>query len=91
LPTDLALFDHRSKQTLIGDLEVIPGKRLTFPFIEKLKGKKEKRKESQAKRVSRTLKKERDHKWEDDFAWEGVRLLDEEKSSRRAASEGNWI
>ena len=36
LPTELALFDPRPRQTLLDDLEFIAGKRLKFPFINKL-------------------------------------------------------
>lgn len=88
LPTDLAMFDHKSKQTLLGDIETIIGRRLTFPFIEKFTKKS---KSTGEKRASRTLKKERDHSWEEQYAWEGVQLLDEKKVSRSGVKEGNWI
>jgi hypothetical protein len=33
---DLAIFDRKPRQTLLSDIEFIAGKRLTFPFIDKL-------------------------------------------------------
>lgn len=89
LPTDLALFDARPRQNLLGDLETIFGKKLTFPLVEKMIRKKDKA--VKEKRAARTLKKQPSHSWEEKFAWEGVRLLEEEKVSRRDAREGNWI
>ncbi|KAK1924686.1 hypothetical protein DB88DRAFT_486409 [Papiliotrema laurentii] len=90
LPADLSLFDHQPRQNLLGDLEIILGRRLTFPFIEKFnKEKKENKREKNPQRAARTLKKPRDHSWEEDFAYEAVGLLTPQKG--RGVREGNWI
>ncbi|WVF72336.1 hypothetical protein IAT40_007149 [Kwoniella sp. CBS 6097] len=33
LPTELTLFDHRPKQSLLADVEYIIGKKMSFPFL----------------------------------------------------------
>lgn len=128
LPTELAFLDHKPKQTLLSDLEVILGKRLTFPFLTKITSRgstksakepketvmdrtdvKSARRASESSEVSKAsqqsqrdteskfrnkLRKERDHSWEEEFAWRGVQLYEEESLSGkkgRGVREGNWI
>jgi len=89
LPSDLAIFDPRPRATLLDDLEFISGKKLTFPFIAKfVKGKGEEK--SQKTEQRSTLKKPQSPQWEQDFAWEGVRLL-EEKTGGKDVTRGKWI
>ncbi len=42
---------------------------------------------------SRRLRKQREHSWEEDFAWDGVRLVDDKNGERkgRGVREGNWV
>lgn len=85
-PADLSLFDHRQRQTLLGDIEFIIGKKLHFPMLSR----KDKAAASTAANTSAAgsvkgkkadqggkLRKERRIS-DDDLFWSGVRVEREE-------------
>jgi hypothetical protein len=93
LPTELSLFDHRPRQTLLADIECIIGKKLHFPILSPSK-RKEKKAKVEAKKGEK-LKKERRIS-EDDLFWNGMGEKREEvvvieKKKGRGVREGNWI
>lgn len=96
LPSELAIFDHRPRQNLLSDIEYITGKKLHFRLLSrlssKLAGKKsessnreEKRSSGGSIRSGSELRKEREHSWEEDFAWDGVALVDDRSEKRGEA------
>jgi hypothetical protein len=92
LPAELALFDHKPRQTLLADIELIIGKKLHFPMLSP-KRKEKKEKAQVAARESGKLRKESIISEEDIF-WSGVRREDVvviEKKKGRGVREGNWV
>ncbi|WRT66976.1 uncharacterized protein IL334_003941 [Kwoniella shivajii] len=85
LPTELSLFDPKSRQTLLSDVEYILGKKLHFPFINSFT-KDRKKKE---KKMSKLIKgKEEKEGW----VWlpeNNVVIIDKQRG--RGVREGNYI
>ncbi len=103
LPADLSLFDCQPKQNLLGDLEIIFGKELKFPFLEKLRGRKFRpamtklecqddpsciEKQSTYESV-RSLKSRKLRK--PNGVWEGDYIFEQGPKKGRGVREGNWI
>lgn len=97
------MFDSRPRQTLLGDLEYIIGKKLHFPLLSRLNNKS---KESTDKKDSvdendragreseRKVREVRGVGWDEGIAWDGVRTVNEKPGSGRkgrGVREGNWI
>ena len=105
LPADLTLFDPRPRQNMLGDLEIIFGKELKFPFLEKFTQRKSRKVSDKSQSIISTSVKERSRhlsaekqsrklkKHNDlrdgDMVFEQTALLGREKG--RGVKEGNWI
>ncbi|WWC85337.1 uncharacterized protein L201_000200 [Kwoniella dendrophila CBS 6074] len=54
IPIELTLFNSKPKQNLLGDIEYIIGKKLSFPFLESLvTSRKDKKEKEQIKRLTK--------------------------------------
>ncbi|WVW83273.1 hypothetical protein I302_105292 [Kwoniella bestiolae CBS 10118] len=99
VPTELTLFDSKPKQTLLGDVEYIIGRKLHFPFLTSLTTKKDKKdKAEKEKRKMRRLTKEQytQEGWEWEGSLQNYDLLPRdvvvfEKRRGRGVREGNYI
>jgi hypothetical protein len=89
VPAELQLFDQRSRGNLLGDLEIIVGKKLKFPVLRRFVSGKGVDRETTTVREkeSRKLKKER---WEEGYEWDQVIVI-EKQDKGRSIREGNWI
>lgn len=94
-PADLSLFDHRQRQTLLGDIEFIIGKKLRFPMLTR----KDKSANTPSTHTSSNsdggkkldqrakLRKERPIS-DDEIFWSGLRVEREEVVVVEAATHG---
>ena len=92
LPAELALFDHKPRQTLLADIELIIGKKLHFPMLSPKKKEKKEKAQVEAREGGKLRKKRRIS--DDDMFWSGVRREDViviEKKKGRGVREGNWV
>ncbi|KAK8869954.1 hypothetical protein IAR55_000523 [Kwoniella newhampshirensis] len=105
LPTELSIFDPRPRQTLLKDIEVIVGKKLHFPFMERIANKRGSKKETTTtiimKKENRwrgsrrmTNRKGYDEDW-DIFTPDDAAMIQkgskDEKRKYRGVREGNWV
>ena len=92
LPAELALFDHKPRQTLLADIELIIGKKLHFPMLSPKRKEKKEQAHIEAREVGKLRKEKRIS--DDDVFWSGVRREDViviEKKKGRGVREGNWV
>ncbi|KAK6902775.1 hypothetical protein I203_108034 [Kwoniella mangroviensis CBS 8507] len=100
IPTELTMFDTKPKQTLLGDVEYILGKKIHFPFLHNLTSSKSKKGKDEEEKKKRKRRLTKDRYAQEGWEWQGTLesydLLPEdvvvvENRRGRGVREGNYI
>ena len=79
LPDGLGFLDRRPRDNLLGDIEFVLGRKLTFPFLDKLQ--KRKKREVVREHVEEVVQEPKEITFDQ---WMAL-------GQRRVRREGNWI